>query len=239
MSRRAASLLQSQSVMLLTATQAFGGSVVPRVSRGYPRRCTVVRVLRRVTVLATTEEVDPAEIELDAMERMEKSIDSIRNNFNTVRTGRANATILDRIEVEYYGAMTPLKSIANATTPDAQTILIQPFDKGAISDIERAIMMSDLGLTPSNDGNAIRLNIPPLTAERRKELAKLVSKLGEDGKVALRNVRRDALKSIGKLEGISEDEIKSLEDNIERITSDYVKQVDELVKQKEQDIAKV
>lgn len=225
--------------MLLTATQAFGGSVVPRVSRGYPRRCTVVRVLRRVTVLATTEEVDPAEIELDAMERMEKSIDSIRNNFNTVRTGRANATILDRIEVEYYGAMTPLKSIANATTPDAQTILIQPFDKGAISDIERAIMMSDLGLTPSNDGNAIRLNIPPLTAERRKELAKLVSKLGEDGKVALRNVRRDALKSIGKLEGISEDEIKSLEDNIERITSDYVKQVDELVKQKEQDIAKV
>ena len=225
--------------MLLTATQAFGGSVVPRVSRGYPRRCTVVRVLRGVTVLATTEEVDPAEIELDAMERMEKSIDSIRNNFNTVRTGRANATILDRIEVEYYGAMTPLKSIANATTPDAQTILIQPFDKGAISDIERAIMMSDLGLTPSNDGNAIRLNIPPLTAERRKELAKLVSKLGEDGKVALRNVRRDALKSIGKLEGISEDEIKSLEDNIERITSDYVKQVDELVKQKEQDIAKV
>ena len=225
--------------MLLTATQAFGGSVVPRVSRGYPRRCTVVRVLRRVTVLATTEEVDPAEIELDAMERMEKSIDSIRNNFNTVRTGRANATILDRIEVEYYGAMTPLKSIANATTPDAQTTLIQPFDKGAISDIERAIMMSDLGLTPSNDGNAIRLNIPPLTAERRKELAKLVSKLGEDGKVALRNVRRDALKSIGKLEGISEDEIKSLEDNIERITSDYVKQVDELVKQKEQDIAKV
>ena len=225
--------------MLLTATQAFGGSVVPRVSRGYPRRCTVVRVLRRVTVLATTEEVDPAEIELDAMERMEKSIDSIRNNFNTVRTARANATILDRIEVEYYGAMTPLKSIANATTPDAQTILIQPFDKGAISDIERAIMMSDLGLTPSNDGNAIRLNIPPLTAERRKELAKLVSKLGEDGKVALRNVRRDALKSIGKLEGISEDEIKSLEDNIERITSDYVKQVDELVKQKEQDIAKV
>ena len=225
--------------MLLTATQAFGGSVVPRVSRGYPRRCTVVRVLRRVTVLATTEEVDPAEIELDAMERMEKSIDSIRNNFNTVRTGRANATILDRIEVEYYGAMTPLKSIANATTPDAQTILIQPFDKGAISDIERAIMMSDLGLTPSNDGNAIRLNIPPLTAERRTELAKLVSKLGEDGKVALRNVRRDALKSIGKLEGISEDEIKSLEDNIERITSDYVKQVDELVKQKEQDIAKV
>ena len=173
------------------------------------------------------------------MERMEKSIDSIRNNFNTVRTGRANATILDRIEVEYYGAMTPLKSIANATTPDAQTILIQPFDKGAISDIERAIMMSDLGLTPSNDGNAIRLNIPPLTAERRKELAKLVSKLGEDGKVALRNVRRDALKSIGKLEAISEDEIKSLEDNIERITSDYVKQVDELVKQKEQDIAKV
>ena len=93
--------------------------------------------------------------------------------------------------------MTPLKSIANATTPDAQTILIQPFDKGAINDIERALMMSDLGLTPGNDGNAIRLNIPSLTADRRKELAKVVSKLGEDGKVAIRNVRRDALKSIG------------------------------------------
>ena len=173
------------------------------------------------------------------MERMEKSIEAIRSNFNTVRTGRANTAILDRIEVEYYGALTPLKTIANATTPDAQTIVIQPFDKSAIGDIEKAIMMSDLGLTPGNDGNVIRLNIPPLTAERRKELAKLVSKLGEDGKVALRNVRRDAMKSIGKLEGISEDEIKSLEEGIDKLTSEQVKQVDKLVKEKEEELSKV
>lgn len=190
-------------------------------------------------VLSASEQADPEEIELDAMERMEKSVDSIRGNFNTVRTGRANPSILDRVEVEYYGAMTPLKTIANATTPDAQTIVIQPFDKGAINDIERAIMMSDLGLTPGNDGNIIRLNIPTLTAERRKELAKLVSKLGEDGKVALRNVRRDAIKSIGKLEGISEDEIKSLEEGIDKLASEYVKQVDKLVKQKEEELARV
>lgn len=192
-----------------------------------------------MVIAASEEQADPEEIELDAMERMEKSVDSIRGNFNTVRTGRANSSILDRIEVEYYGAMTPLKTIANATTPDAQTIVIQPFDKGAINDIERAIMMSDLGLTPGNDGNVIRLNIPPLTAERRQELAKLVSKLGEDGKVALRNVRRDALKSIGKLEGISEDEIKTFEDGIEKLTTDYVKQVDKLVQEKEEEISKV
>ena len=125
------------------------------------------------------------------------------------------------------------------TTPDAQTILIQPFDKGAINDIERALMMSDLGLTPGNDGNAIRLNIPSLTADRRKELAKVVSKLGEDGKVAIRNVRRDALKSIGKLEGVGEDEIKSFEDQIEKLTGEMVKQVDGLIKTKEEELSKV
>ena len=136
-------------------------------------RCVAPRAQRSFVVRADGEEIDPDEVMLDMEERMEKSIDSIRTNFNTVRTGRANAAILDRVEVEYYGAMTPLKSIANATTPDAQTILIQPFDKGAINDIERALMMSDLGLTPGNDGNAIRLNIPSLTADRRKELAKV------------------------------------------------------------------
>ena len=127
-------------------------------------------------------------------ERMEKTIDAVREKFNTVRTGRASPKILDRINVEYYGTLTPLNTIANASTPDSQTIVIQPFDKTCINDIERAIMLSDLGLNPSNDGTCIRLSIPPLTAERSKELAKLVSKLGEDGKVALRNVRRDAIK---------------------------------------------
>tara|TARA_B100001142_G_scaffold198999_1_gene197761 strand:- start:1008 stop:1520 length:513 start_codon:yes stop_codon:yes gene_type:complete len=170
---------------------------------------------------------------------MEKSVDSIRNNLNTVRTGRANAAILDRIEVEYYGSVTPLKSLANITTPDAQTIIIQPFDKNIIDDVEKAIMSSDLDLMPGNDGNCIRLNIPPLTAERRRDLAKLVSKLGEDGKVALRNVRRDTLRSIGKLKGYSEDEIKSLENNVEKMTLKHTTDVDEVVRKKEDEISKV
>ncbi|MDA9081145.1 ribosome recycling factor [bacterium] len=170
---------------------------------------------------------------------MEKTIDAVREKFNTVRTGRASPKILDRINVEYYGTLTPLNTIANASTPDSQTIVIQPFDKTCINDIERAIMLSDLGLNPSNDGTCIRLSIPPLTAERRKELAKLVSKLGEDGKVALRNVRRDAIKSMGKIEGVSQDNVKSIEVAIDALTSDFVKKVDELVRQKEVDISKV
>ena len=170
---------------------------------------------------------------------MEKTIDAVREKFNTVRTGRASPKILDRINVEYYGTLTPLNTIANASTTDSQTIVIQPFDKTCINDIERAIMLSDLGLNPSNDGTCIRLSIPPLTAERRKELAKLVSKLGEDGKVALRNVRRDAIKSMGKIEGVSQDNVKSIEVAIDALTSDFVKKVDELVRQKEVDISKV
>ena len=170
---------------------------------------------------------------------MEKTITSIRGNMTTVRTGRANPAILERIEVAYYGSVAPLNTIANASTPDSQTVVIKPFDSSMVAEIEKAIMNSDLGLTPSNDGNCIRLSIPPLTAERRKELVKLVSKLGEEGKVALRNVRRDALKSVGKLNGIPEDELRSLEECIDKITSNFVKQVDELVTQKEKEITKV
>ena len=191
---------------------------------------------------ASSNDVDPEEIELDAMERMEKTMDAIANDFSTVRTGRANASVLDRIEVDYYGVATPLKTIANASTPDAQTIVIQPFDKGAIKDIERAINESDLGMTPSNDGNVIRLNVPTLTEERRKELAKLVSKLGEDGKVALRNVRRDAMKAYEKLEkdnALGEDEIAKLKKSIEDLTSAYVKKVDEATAAKSAELSKV
>lgn len=187
-------------------------------------------------------EIDPEEIEMDAMERMEKTMDAIANDFATVRTGRANAAILDRIEVDYYGAPTPLKTIANASTPDSQTITIQPFDKGAIKDIERAINESDLGMTPSNDGNVIRLKVPPLTEERRKELVKLVSKLGEEGKVALRNVRRDAMKAYEKLEKdglVGEDVLANLKKSMEDLTSSYVKKVDEQTASKQNDLAKV
>jgi len=188
------------------------------------------------------EEIDPEEIELDAMERMEKTMDAIASDFSTVRTGRANVSILDRIEVDYYGAPTPLKTIANASTPDAQTITIQPFDKSAIGDIERAINASDIGLNPMNDGNVIRLNVPPLTEERRKELAKLVNKLGEDGKVALRNVRRDAMKSYDKLEkggSLGEDQIAALKKSMDDLTASYVKKVEEATKAKETELQKV
>lgn len=187
-------------------------------------------------------EIDPEEIEMDAMERMEKTMEAIANDFATVRTGRANVAILDRIEVDYYGAPTPLKTIANASTPDSQTIAIQPFDKGAIKDIERAINESDLGMTPSNDGNVIRLKVPALTEERRKELGKLVSKLGEDGKVALRNVRRDAMKAYEKLEKdglVGEDVLAKLKKSMEDLTSSYVKKVDEQTASKQNELAKV
>mmetsp|Transcript_5176 Transcript_5176/g.17163 ORF Transcript_5176/g.17163 Transcript_5176/m.17163 type:complete len:233 (+) Transcript_5176:20-718(+) len=187
-------------------------------------------------------EVDPEAIEMDAMERMDKTMDSIAKDFSTVRTGRANVQILDRIEVMYYGAPTALKAIANASTPDAQTVVIQPFDKTAIKDIERALNESDLGITPNNDGNVIRLVIPALTEERRKDLAKLVSKLGEDGKVALRNVRRDAMKAIEKLEkasAIGEDECAGLKKGIEDLTASYIKKVDDITKAKETELQKV
>lgn len=179
-------------------------------------------------------------IEVDARERMVKTMEAITRDFSTVRTGRANANALDRVEVSYYGATTSLKAMANVTTPDASTIVIQPFDKGAIKDIERAINESDLGMTPSNDGNVIRLIVPTMTEARRKELGKLVAKLGEDGKVGLRNVRRDAMKSIEKLEkAIGEDGCVKLKKSIEDLTTAYVKKVDDLTAAKEKEISKV
>jgi len=181
-------------------------------------------------------------IEEEAREKFEKTLISVQSNFDTVRTGRANASLLDRLEVEYYGAPCNIKTLASISTPDAQTIAIQPFDKASIPDIERAIMKSDVGINPSSDGNVIRLIIPQLTEERRKELAKLVSKLGEDGKVALRNVRRDATKQFQKLEkdGVSSKDVcetycKEMDD----MTASYVKQIDEIVKQKDAEIMKV
>ncbi|EIE20361.1 ribosome recycling factor [Coccomyxa subellipsoidea C-169] len=174
------------------------------------------------------------------MTRMEKSLESTKGSFATVRTGRATPGMLDRIQVEYYGAMTPLKQLATLSAPEASQLVIQPYDKTSIPSIEKAIMTSDLGLTPGNDGNLIRINVPQLTADRRKEMAKLVSKLGEDGKVALRNIRRDAIKTIDKRgKDISEDEKKALEDSIQEMTDDYVKQIDAIVKSKQTELTTV
>ncbi len=178
----------------------------------------------------------------DLKDHMQKTVESTQKSFNTIRTGRANSALLDRITVDYYGTETPLKSLANISTPDATTITIQPYDRGSMTQIEKAISMSDLGLTPNNDGQLIRLNIPPLTSERRQELVKLAGKLAEEGKVALRNIRRDAIDSVRKQEKnheISEDEAKDLQDQIQKITDQYGKKIDELLAAKEKDITTV
>ncbi|MGB3691157.1 MAG: ribosome recycling factor [Spirulinaceae cyanobacterium] len=175
-------------------------------------------------------------------QQMQKTIESTQRSFNTIRTGRASTSLLDRIMVEYYGAETPLKSLANISTPDASTISIQAYDKGSLAQIEKAISMSDLGLTPNNDGDLIRLNIPPLTSERRKELVKLTSKLAEEGKVSLRNIRRDAIDFVRKQEKdseISEDESRDYQDNVQKVTDKYTSKIDASLAEKEKDITSV
>ncbi|MEM9539780.1 MAG: ribosome recycling factor [Cyanobacteria bacterium P01_E01_bin.42] len=173
---------------------------------------------------------------------MTKTIEATQRNFNTIRTGRANTQLLDRITVEYYGADTPLKGVANISTPDATTILIQPYDKGTMAAIEKAITMSDLGLTPNNDGSNIRLNIPPLTSDRRKELVKQVGKLAEEGRVGIRNIRREAIESIRKQEKkheLSEDESRDMQDKIQKLTDKYNKEIDKILAAKEKDITTI
>lgn len=173
---------------------------------------------------------------------MKKAIEAAQRSFNTIRTGRANASLLDRIMVDYYGAETPLKQLANINTPDATTITIQPYDRSSLNVVEKAINMSDLGLTPNNDGSVIRLNIPPLTSDRRKELVKLAGKLAEEQKVSIRNIRRDAVDSVRKQEKskeISEDEARDLLDKIQKMTDKYIAKIDEILAIKEKDITTI
>lgn len=178
----------------------------------------------------------------EAEEKMQKAIEATKNSFNTVRTGRANASLLDRVMVEYYGSPTQLKSMANIGIPDASTITIQPYDKTTLGLIEKAINMSDVGLTPNNDGSIIRLNIPALTAERRQEMVKKTAKLAEEGKVSIRNIRRDAVDSIRKQEknsDISKDESRDLQDKVQKKTDKYIAKIDELLAAKEKDMTTV
>jgi ribosome recycling factor len=178
----------------------------------------------------------------DAESHMQKAVESTQRSFNSIRTGRANAALLDRVMVEYYGSPTPLKSLANINTPDASTIAIQPYDRSSLNLIEKAISMSDIGLTPNNDGSVIRLNIPPLTSERRKELVKVAAKYAEEGKVSIRNIRRDTVDSIRKQEKsseVSEDEARSMQDKIQKMTDKYITKIDELLAEKEKDITTV
>jgi len=173
---------------------------------------------------------------------MRKSVEATQRTFNTIRTGRANTSLLDKIQVEYYGADTPLKSLATIFTPDSQTISIQPFDGGSIGLIEKAIAMSDLGLTPYNDGRMIRVNIPPLTEDRRKELCKLAAKYAEEGKVALRNIRRDAIDKVKKQEkegDLSEDQSHDQQSDVQKLTDRFIAEIERHLADKEADILKV
>lgn len=175
-------------------------------------------------------------------DKMQKSYNNLLDEFGSIRAGRANPHVLDQIKVDYYGAPTPLQSVANITVPEARMIVIQPWEASMVKVIEKAILVSDLGINPTNDGKVIRLVFPELTEERRKDLTKDVKKKGENAKVAIRNIRRDAnekLKKLGKTDDISEDEIKDLETQVQKLTDKYIAKVDEAIAEKTKEIMTV
>lgn len=182
--------------------------------------------------------MDTDELILDVTDKMDKAIENLGKRFATVRAGRANPSSLDGVMVEYYGSMTPLKQLATISVPEARQLLIKPFDKGALAGIEKAILASNLGYTPGNDGETIRIVIPELTEERRKELAKQVKAISEDAKVSVRNIRHDGLEELKKLE-LPEDEEKGLEKEIQDLVNDYNKKIESLLKEKEDELLTV
>ncbi len=178
----------------------------------------------------------------DAGERMVKSVEAVRHEFSSVRTGRATPALLDRVAVDYYGAITPLRQLATISAPEARLLTIQPYDKTSIKAIERAILESDVGLTPNNDGNVIRLAVPELTEERRRQMVKVARQIAEEGRVAIRNIRRDVMQDLRELkeagEAGSDDEHRA-EGELQRLTDGRVKELDELLKLKEAEILEV
>jgi ribosome recycling factor len=190
--------------------------------------------------MSESEMID--ELLADGRDRMAKSVESMRHEFGSVRTGRASPALLDRISVDYYGAATPLKQLATVTAPEARMLTIQPYDKSSIKAIERAILESDVGLTPGNDGNLIRLIVPELTEERRKQLVKVVRHIAEDGRVAIRNIRRDIMHDLRELkeagEAGSDDEHRA-EVELQKVTDARIAELDDLLKHKEEDILEV
>jgi ribosome recycling factor len=182
------------------------------------------------------------EVKSEAEQKMKKAIRILKEELSHIRTGRASTALVENIKVEYYGAPTPLKEIASISIPEADLIVIQPWDKNSVNDVEKAIWKEDIGLTPNNDGNVIRLSIPPMTEERRKEIAKSVKKVTESSKVAIRNVRReinDKIKKMEKSSEISEDQSKELFKEIQDLTDNYIKEIDDIYKAKELDIMKI
>lgn len=182
------------------------------------------------------------EVHQNLEEKMEKTISVLKEDLGVIRAGRANPALLDKIVVDYYGTPTPLKQIAGVSAPEPRMIVVSPYDKSALKDIEKAILISDMGFNPSNDGSQIRISIPQLTEERRKELTKLVAKTGENAKVALRNSRRDANDKLKKMEKdgeMSEDDSKKAVDEVQKIIDKYTKEVDEIVAKKEKEVMEV
>ncbi len=178
----------------------------------------------------------------NAETKMEKTIASLQTDLAAIRAGRANPAILDKVSVEYYGVPTPVQQVGTISVPEARTIIIQPWDASILGDIEKAILKSDVGITPNNDGKSIRLNFPPLTEERRKELVKGISKRGEEAKVAVRNIRRDSIEGFKKQKKdgeITEDDLKNLETQIQKLTDKYVAKVEDIIKDKEKEILEV
>jgi ribosome recycling factor len=183
----------------------------------------------------------PQTVVQNAKDRMEKAISALKKELASLRAGRATPAMLERIQAEYYGTPTPINQMATISTPDPRTLLIQPWDRSSLSDIEKAIMKSDLGLTPVNDGTVIRVTVPQLTEERRSELVKLTKKYGEEAKVAVRNIRRDANDDIKKLEKgtISEDESRRYQDEIQKLTDKYIAEIDKVLAAKEKEIMEI
>lgn len=184
--------------------------------------------------MSTTKEV--------YQEKMGKTISVLKSELNTVRAGRANAALLDQIQVDYYGTPTPIKNLANVSVPDPRSLLITPFDPKSVASIEKAIMISNLGINPSNDGKSVRLAIPQLTEDRRKDLTKIIKKMGEDSKIAVRNSRRDAndhLKKAEKKSELSEDDLKVEMDEIQKLTDTCMKDIDEIVSAKEKELMEI
>lgn len=181
-------------------------------------------------------------IKQEAEEKMQKSIEALRRDFATIRTGKANPSLLDKVTVDYYGTPTPVNQLANISAPEARMLVVQPWDKSVVPNVEKAILKSDLGLNPSSDGTVIRLVLPQLTQESRKELVKKVKKKAEESKVAIRNVRRDAnesLKAAEKNKEISEDENKNAQDDIQKLTDKYIAELDKVLDNKEKEIMEV
>ncbi|SMO53602.1 ribosome recycling factor [Melghirimyces algeriensis] len=183
-----------------------------------------------------------SDIQQDATQRMEKAIQALKRELASIRAGRATPSLLDKVVVEYYGSTMPLNQVANISAPEPRLLVVQPWDKSTLGDIERAILKSELGLTPANDGSVIRINIPALTEERRAELVKVVKKTGEESKVAIRNIRRDANDEVKKAEkngDISKDEARRSQEEIQKLTDRFIKEADQAVEDKEKEMMEV